>query len=112
MNINPLEFMKNASKIQEQAKHAQEQLDTISATGSAGGGIVKVTFNGKMEMTDIYIDPIAVDPRDVQMLQDLIVAASTAARKNVQDEIKVKLGPMVDGLNIPGLSGMLGNLGL
>lgn len=112
MNINPLELMKNASKIQEQAKEAQAKLETIYATGASGGGIVKVTLNGKMEMSEIYIDPIAVDPRDVQMLQDLIVAACNAARKNVQDQIKDELGPMVDGMNVPGLSNMLGNLGL
>ncbi|HZK20253.1 MAG TPA: YbaB/EbfC family nucleoid-associated protein [Treponemataceae bacterium] len=112
MKFNPLELMKNASQIQEQVKKAQKELDTIFATGASGGGIVKVTLNGKMEMVDIFIDPIAVDPRDVQMLQDLIVAASTAAREKTQEEIKEKLGPMVEGLNIPGLSGMLGNLGL
>jgi DNA-binding YbaB/EbfC family protein len=112
MNINPLELMKNASKIQEQAKQAQEQLNTIFASGASGGGLVKVTLNGKMEMQEITIDPIAVDPRDIQMLQDLIVAATNAAKANVQDAIKEKLGPMVDGMNIPGLSNMLDNLGL
>ena len=71
-----------------------------SSTGSSGGGIVKVTVNGTFEVVDVQIDPIAVDPRDVKMLQDLIVAASHDAMEKIKDGMKDKLG----GLNIPGLN--------
>ena len=65
----------------------QENLKNITATGSSGGGLVKVTLNGKFEMVDIQIDPIAVDPRDVKMLQDLIIAATHQATDNIQEKI-------------------------
>ena len=82
----------------------QEELKSISVVGSSGGGIVKVTMNGAFQLTAVQIDPIAVDPRDVQMLQDLIVSASHDAQKRVQDAIKEKMGPVLQGMNIPGLN--------
>ena len=94
MNINPMDLLKNMGKIKEELANAQEKLEEISATGSAGGGLVKVTMNGKFQVQEIHIDPIAVDPRDVKMLEDIIVAALHQANSNVQDEIKAKLGPM------------------
>ena len=65
--------------------------------------MVSVTVNGKFEMIDIQLDPICVDNRDVPMLQDLIKAAHHAAITNMQEQIKGQLGPMVAGMNIPGL---------
>lgn len=94
MNINPMDLLKNMGKIKEELANAQEKLEEITATGSAGGGLVKVTMNGKFQVQEIHIDPIAVDPRDVKMLEDIIVAALHQANSNVQDEIKTKLGPM------------------
>ncbi len=104
MNINPFDLMKNFGNIKNEVGKVQEELKTITATGSAGGGIVKVTLNGKMEMISIDLDPIAVDPRDITMLQDLIIAASRDATSKIQDVIKDKMGPMLGGLNIPGLN--------
>lgn len=103
MNINPFELLKNANTIKEQFAKMQEDLKDISATGSSGGGIVKVTMNGQFEVTNVEIDPIAVDPRDVKMLQDLIVAASHAANEKIKEIIKEKAGPMLGGMNIPGM---------
>ncbi len=103
MNINPFDLLKNAKTIQEEMGKVQEELKYISATGSSGGGIVKVTMNGQFEVTDVLIDPIAVDPRDVKMLQDLIVAAAHDAGERIKETIKEKAGPMLGGLNIPGL---------
>ncbi len=103
MNINPFDLLKNAKAIQEEMGKVQEELKDISATGSSGGGIVKVTVNGQFEVTDVLIDPIAVDPRDVKMLQDLIVAAAHDAGERIKEIIKEKAGPMLGGLNIPGL---------
>lgn len=100
--MNPFEILKNAQSLQEQFGKVQNELAGISAEGSSGGGIVKVTVNGQMEMVKVFLDPIAVDPRDVPMLQDLIVAAHRDAMSKIKNQIAQKLGPMAAGLNIPG----------
>lgn len=87
MNFNPFDLLKNPATLKEQLNKMQENLKNITATGSSGGGLVKVTLNGKFEMVDIQIDPIAVDPRDVKMLQDLIIAATHQATDNIQEKI-------------------------
>ena len=87
MNFNPFDLLKNPAALKEQLNKMQENLKNITATGSSGGGLVKVTLNGKFEMVDIQIDPIAVDPRDVKMLQDLIIAATRQATDNIQEKI-------------------------
>lgn len=94
MNINPFDILKNAKSIQEQFVHLQEELATVTVTGSSGGGIIKVTLNGKFELLDIHMDPIAVDSRDIPMLQDLIVAAHADASEKVKELLKTKLGPL------------------
>ena len=102
--MNPFDLLKNAQNIQGELQKIQEELKSISVVGNSGGGIVKVTMNGAFQLTAVQIDPIAVDPRDVQMLQDLIVSASHDAQKRVQDAIKEKMGPALQGMNIPGLN--------
>ncbi len=101
--MNPFELFKNAGAIKEQLETVQGQLAEITATGSSGGRMVEVTLNGKFEMVDIHLDPICVDNRDVKMLEDLIKAAQHDAITKVQDKIKEMSGPMLSGLNIPGL---------
>ena len=101
--MNPFEMMKNLGGLQNQLKEAQEKLGDLRATGSSGGNMVQVTLNGKFELMDIKLDPICVDNRDVGMLQDLIVAAHHAAVENMQEKMKSELGPMLGGMNIPGL---------
>ncbi|HNY20710.1 MAG TPA: YbaB/EbfC family nucleoid-associated protein [Treponemataceae bacterium] len=96
--MNPFDILKNAKAIQEQFSKVQEELAQVSVTGSSGGGIVKVTLNGKFEMIGVVLDPIAVDPRDVPMLQDLLVAAHADASERVKELIKDKLGPMAGGM--------------
>jgi nucleoid-associated protein EbfC len=98
MNMNPFEILKNAKAIQEQFAKVQEELAQVSVTGSSGGGIVKVTLNGKFEMVGVVLDPIAVDPRDVPMLQDLLIAAHADASERVKELVKEKLGPMAGGM--------------
>ena len=102
--MNPLEMLKDLGNLKEQLEKAKEELGNIRATGSSGGNMVSVTMNGKFEMLEIHLDPICVDNRDVPMLQDLIRSAHHAAIDKVQEEIKARLGPMVSGLNIPGLN--------
>lgn len=101
--MNPLDFMKNLGNLKGEVDKVQGELAELRATGSSGGNMVNVTVNGKFEMISIHLDPICVDNRDVPMLEDLIVAANHDAVEKMSEQIKTKLGPMVSGLNIPGL---------
>lgn len=101
--MNPFDILKNIQSMKEQLGNIQEELAEITATGSSGGNIVNVTLNGKFEIVSVKLDPICVDPRDVQMLQDLIIAAHHDAMTKIQENIKAKYGPLLNGMNIPGL---------
>ena len=101
--MNPFDMLKNIQSMKEQLGNIQEELADITATGSSGGNIVNVTLNGKFEIVSVKLDPICVDPRDVQMLQDLIIAAHHDAMTKIQENIKAKYGPLLNGMNIPGL---------
>lgn len=102
--MNPFDILKNAQSIKEQMSKVQDELKQLEVIGSAGGGIVKVALNGQFEMVGIEIDPIAVDPRDVPMLQDLIIAANHDAMSKIKEQMESRLGPMMSNLNIPGLN--------
>jgi DNA-binding YbaB/EbfC family protein len=97
--MNPFDIMKNAQKIQEQMGAFQEKLSTIVVTGSAGGGMVEIDMNGKMELVDIRLSSEIVDPSDVEMLQDLIKAAFSNAMEKVKETIGQEMG------NITGMPG-------
>lgn len=101
--MNPFDMLKNFEQMKSQLGTMQEELKQITATGSSGGNIVNVTINGKFEIINLKLDPICVDPRDVQMLQDLIVAAHHDAMSKIQEAIKEKYGPLLNGMNIPGM---------
>lgn len=100
--MNPFDLLKNPAALKDQLSKVQSEMENITATGSAGGGIVKVTVNGKFQMLDIFLDPIAVDPRDIKMLQDLIVAAHHMAVEEVQQKMQQGLGSLTGGFNFPG----------
>ena len=101
--MNPFDLLKNPQAITAELNKVKEELSNITATGSSGGNMVQVTLNGSMQLISIRLDPLCVDNRDIPMLQDLIVAAHHAAMEKIQEEIRNKLGPMVGGLNLPGL---------
>ena len=101
--MNPFDMLKNIEQMKSQLGTMQEELKQITATGSSGGNIVNVTINGKFEIINLKLEPICVDPRDVQMLQDLIVAAHHDAMAKIQEAIKEKYGPLLNGMNIPGM---------
>ncbi|MDR0403914.1 MAG: YbaB/EbfC family nucleoid-associated protein [Treponema sp.] len=106
MTINPLDILKNAQKIQEQMSSFQERLAEFSETGSAGGGMVEVEINGKMEVLAVRISPEAVDPNDVQMLEDITAAAVGSALEKISGRIKNEMGLLAGGAGIiPGLFG-------
>ncbi|MGI5070445.1 YbaB/EbfC family nucleoid-associated protein [Treponema pectinovorum] len=98
--MNPFDLVKNLKDIQGTMTKLKEEMASLTATGSSGGNMVQVTVNGQMEMTAIKIDPIAVDPRDVKMLEDLIVAATHNAIEKIQEIIKEKAGPMMSGMDM------------
>ena len=111
MNINPLDILKNAQMLQEQMGAFQEKLALINVTGSAGGGMVEIDLNGKFEVTAVRIAPEAVEDGDTEMLQDLVMAAFSGGIEKIQEAIRSEMGAMAGGLNIPGLSGLMGNMG-
>ncbi len=101
--MNPFDMLKNLGGLQAQIKDAQDKMALIETTGSSGGNMVRVTINGRFEIVDIQLDPICVDNRDVPMLQDLIKAAHHDAVDKMQNELKNRLGPMLSGMNFPGV---------
>jgi len=109
MNINPFDILKNAQKIQEQMGAFQEKLTELNATGSAGGGMVEIDINGKMEVIAVRIAPEAMEDRDAQMLQDLLMAAFSNATEKIREAISREMSAITGGLNIPGLPSLSGS---
>lgn len=85
-------MMKQIQKLQEEMKQAQEELEESEVVGSAGGGLVEITLSGKKEMVSISIKPDAIDPDDIEFLEDLIVAAYNAASDAIDSLSEEKLG--------------------
>ena len=81
----------------------QQRMTELRVEGSAGGGMVKATMNGQKELMAVSIEKEAVDPNDVDMLQDLVVAAVNEAARKVDEEMQSQLGAMTGGMKIPGL---------
>ena len=100
-NMNNL--MKQAQKFQKQMETMQSELQNKEFSATAGGGAVTVSVNGKKEILDIKIKPEVVDPEDVEMLQDLILAACNEALKNAEQETASEMKKVTGGLNIPGM---------
>ncbi len=96
--MNPFEILGNAKGFQEKLQQIQNDMAEITATGTSGGGIVTVTVNGQFDLVDIQIDPVAVDPRDVPMLQDLIIAAHNAAVEKMREIAKERIGGLAGGM--------------
>lgn len=96
-------MMNQLQQMQTKLLKAQEELGTLTVEGSAGGGAVRVTMTGHRELRDIVIAPEAVDPEDVETLQEMITAAFNDASKKAQDLSEKKLGGLTGGMNIPGL---------
>ena len=92
------QLMKQAQKMQQQLAAAQEELANAEVTGSAGGELVTVTMTGSGEVTAVTIAPAAVDPDDVETLQDLVVAALRDAQRAVNELAATTMGPVTGGL--------------
>ena len=98
--MNPLEMMRQAQELQQRL---QQQMSTMSVEATAGGGMVTVVVNGHKQVQKITIDPSVVSKDDVEMLQDLIVAAVNDAHRRVDEEMKRSVGGLLGGLNLPGM---------
>ena len=95
---NMSQLMKQAQRMQRQMEEAQAQLEEAEMTGTAGGGVVEVTVSGKKEITKIKIDPEAVDPDDVEMLEDLVMAAANEALRKVDEVSQASMSKFTGGL--------------
>ena len=98
------DMMKQIQKMQAKMEEVQAQLEKSTVEGSSGGGMVKVVANGKNEIISIAIDPEVVDKNDVEMLEDLILAAVNQTRQKVQEMQSEQMSGLTGGLKIPGLN--------
>lgn len=96
-------MMKQMQKMQKEMMKAQEELKEKTVEGTAGGGMVTVIMNGHKEVLDVQIQEEVVDPDDVDMLQDLVLAAMNEALKQVDELVNKNMGKFTQGMNIPGL---------
>ena len=100
-NMN--QMMKQVKKMQDQMMKAQEELVSKTVEGTAGGGVVTVTANGQKKIVSITIKPEAVDPEDVEMLQDLVLTAVNDAMNKADELANKDMGKFTNGMKIPGL---------
>jgi len=101
------QIMKQAQKFQTKMAKLQEELSERTVEASAGGGMVTVVANGGQDVLSISIDPEVVDPDDVEMLQDLIMAAVNDALNKAKAMMNEEMGQLTKGMNIPGMPGIM-----
>lgn len=97
------QMMRQAQKMQKELNKAQEEIATMTFEATAGGGMVKAVASGDMNITSLTIDPDAVDPEDVEMLQDMVVAAVNEALRGVSEMSNQRMSAVTGGMSIPGL---------
>lgn len=100
---NMSSMMKQAQKLQKKMLKMQEELATKTVEATAGGGMVKVIANGSQKIEAITLEPEVVDPEDIEMLQDLILAATNDALNKSQEMVSAQMGKLTGGMNIPGM---------
>ena len=101
--MNQAAMMKQAQKMQQELLRMQEEQETKVYSASAGGGMVTASVNGKHEVVDLKINPEAVDPDDVEMLQDMVIAAVNEAMRTADTEAANNMSRLTGGLNLGGL---------
>lgn len=97
-------MLRQAQQLQKKMEQLQTELETATVEATSGGGVVKVVVSGKMRVESIEIDPEVASEEDVDMLQDLVMAAVNEGLDNAQDMANSKMGQITGGLNIPGLT--------
>ena len=98
MNAN---MLKQAQKMQQDMMRMQQELQEKEYTATAGGGVVSATVDGKHTLKALTIDPEAVDPDDVEMLQDMVIAAVNEAVRAAMDDMSTSMGKITSGMNLP-----------
>jgi DNA-binding YbaB/EbfC family protein len=101
--VNFGKMMKQVQQAQAKMAAAQEELKNEQVEASAGGGMVRVVMTGDMQVKSVHIDPAAIDPDDVDLLQDMVTAALNEAIRSAQELANQKMSAITGGINIPGL---------
>ena len=101
--MNQMQMMKQAQKLQQEMLRMQEEQEKATYTAKAGGGMVAATVNGKHELVGLEINPEAVDPDDVEMLQDMVIAAVNEAMRTADAEAAQNMSRLTGGMNLGGL---------
>ena len=101
--MNQAAMMKQAQKMQQELLRMQQEQEAKTYTASAGGGMVSATVNGKHELVDMRINPVAVDPDDVEMLQDMVIAAVNEAMRTADNDAAQNMSRLTGGLNLGGM---------
>ena len=101
--MNQAQMMKQAQKMQQELLRMQEEQENKTYTAKAGGGMVAASVNGKHEVVDLKVNPEAVDPDDVEMLQDMVMAAVNEAMRKADGEASQNMSRLTGGLNLSGL---------
>ena len=101
--MNQAAMMKQAQKMQQEMLRMQEEMENKTWSATAGGGMVTATVNGKHEVVDLKINPEAVDPDDVEMLQDMVLAAVNEAMRTADAEAAQNMSRLTGGMNLGGL---------
>lgn len=99
-------MMKRLQQMQDEMQRVQQEVEEAEYSASAGGGAVDVTVNGSHQVLSVKIKPDVVDPEDVEMLEDLLVAAVNEAMRKADETMEREMGKVTGGLNIPGMPGM------
>jgi nucleoid-associated protein EbfC len=94
-------LMKQAQQMQEKMGEMQAKMAEMEVSGASGGGMLQVTLNGKYELKKVKIDPSLVDPNDVEVLEDLLVAAFNDAKGKVEAQMQGEMAKLTGGLNLP-----------
>ena len=98
--MNQMNMMRQAQKMQQDLIKMQEELENQTYSAAAGGGVVKAEVNGKHELVGLTIDPDAVDPEDVEMLQDMVIAAVNEAMRSADNAASASMSKLTGGLNL------------
>lgn len=106
MGVNQAGMMKQIQKMQEDMEKKQAEIKATEFSASAGGGAVEVTVNGEHEVLSVKIQPEVVDPEDVEMLEDLLIASLNEANRKASESMEKAMDSATNGMNIPGLNGL------
>ena len=98
---NLSQMMKQAQQLQQKMGEVQERLNQTEMTGSSGAGLIEVTLNGKSELKKLKIDPSLIDPQEIEVLEDLIIAAFNDAKNKIETHIAQEMSQVTGGLNLP-----------